>query len=303
MIRTIITGGTGLIGRALAGDLAGDGQEVILLSRNPERATNLPQGVRAERWDGHTAEGWGHLADGAEAIVNLAGENIGAGRWTSERKRRILDSRVNAGRGVVEAVKAAQVKPPVVIQSSAVGYYGPQGDEQIGEDVPAGIDFLGQVAVEWENSTAPLDEMGIRRPIIRSGVVLSTKSGAFPRMLLPFKLFVGGPLGNGRQWFSWIHINDIVRAIRFLIQHPKATGPFNVTAPNPLTNADWSRALGKVMRRPAFMPTPSFALKLLFGEMATVLLDGQRASPQRLLDLGFSFRFPEAEGALKDLLG
>jgi uncharacterized protein (TIGR01777 family) len=301
-MRTIITGGSGLIGRALAANLTADGHEVIVLSRNPDRATGLPKGVRAERWDGRTAEGWSHLADGANAIVNLAGENIAAGRWTAGRKRRIRDSRLNAGQAVVQVVEGATHKPKVVVQSSGIGYYGPRGAEEITEEASAGNDFLSQVAIDWEASTAPLDDMGLRRPIIRTGVVLSTQGGALPRLLLPFKLFVGGPLGGGRQWLPWIHIADEVSAIRFLMEHPEANGPFNLSAPNPLTNADFSRVLGKVIKRPAFLPTPGFALRLVLGEMATALLDGQRAVPRRLLDLGFAFRFPEAEAALRDLL-
>jgi uncharacterized protein (TIGR01777 family) len=302
-MRTIITGGTGLIGRALAANLAADGHEVILLSRKPERATGLPQGVRAEQWDARTAEGWGHLADGADAIVNLVGESLADGRWTAERKRRIRDSRVLGGNAVVQAVDAAAEKPKVVIQSSGIGFYGPTGDEEITEEASPGNDFLAFTSRDWEASTAPLDDMGIRRPIIRSSAVLSTKGGALPRMLLPYKFFAGGPLSNGQQWFPWIHIDDEVGAIRFLMEHPEASGPFNLCAPNPVRNIEFSRAVGKTMSRPAMLPTPGFALRLLFGEMATVLLDGQRAVPQRLADLGYTFLFPDVEAALKDLLG
>ena len=306
-MRTIITGGTGLIGRALAADLAGDGHEAIVLSRRPERATGLPAGVRAERWDAQTADGWGALADGADAIVNLAGEPIsGQGfipsRWTAERKGRVRESRLNAGRAVVQAVEAATHKPRVVIQASGAGYYGAHGDEEVTEERPAGNDWFGQVAVEWEASTAAVEAMGVRRVIIRSGVVFSIEGGALPRMLLPFRLFAGGPLGSGRQWFPWIHIADEVGAIRFLIENPAANGPFNLTAPNLLTNAEFSRVAGRVLRRPAFVPVPAFALRLLFGEMSTVLLEGQRAISRRLQDSGFTFRFPEAEAALRDLL-
>jgi len=301
-MRIIITGGTGLIGGALAANLANDGHEVILLSRAPERTTSLPSGVRAERWDGRTATGWGSLADGADAIVNLAGEGIASGRWTEERKRRIRESRVNAGQAVVEAVKTVARKPGVVIQSSAVGYYGVHGDEEITESTPAGDDYLAGVAVAWENSTAPVEAMGVRRAVIRTGVVLSNKGGALPQMLLPFKLFAGGPLGNGKQWLPWIHIADEVSAIRFLIENRQASGAFNLCAPNPLTNAEFGRVVGRVMGRPAFMPTPAFALRLVFGEMATVLLDGQRQIPKRLLELSFAFRFPSAEAALKEIL-
>ncbi len=301
-MRVIITGGSGLLGRALTADLVSDGHEVIVLSRDPQRVTGMPAGVRVERWDGRTVEGWGHLADGADAIVNLAGENIAAGRWTAERKQRIRQSRIDAGRAVVQAVERAARKPRVVVQASAVGYYGPRGDEEVVEETPPGDDFLARVAVDWEDSTAPVEAMGVRRAIIRTGVVLSTAGGALPRMLLPFKLFVGGPLGNGRQWFPWIHIADEIGAIRFLIENEEAAGPFNLAAPHPVTNAEFSRALGRVLKQPALFPVPAPALRLLFGEMATVLLDGQRAVPRRLQTLSFSFRYAEVEAALRDLL-
>lgn len=302
-MHTIITGGTGLIGRALVASLVADDREVIVLSRNPDRATGLSGGVRIERWDARSAEGWGHLVNGAHAIVNLAGENLAGGRWTARRKRLIHDSRINVGQALIHAIQAATDKPDVVIQSSGIGYYGPRGDDKVTEDTPAGSDFLSRVAIDWENVTAPVEDMGVRRAIIRSSAVLSTQGGALPRWLLPFRLYVGGRLGSGQQWLPWIHIADEVRAIRFLMQHPEANGPFNLSAPHPLTNTDFSRALGRVIRRPALMPTPAFVLRLVLGEMATVLLEGQRAVPQRLLDLGFTFQFPQVEAALRDLLG
>ncbi len=301
-MRVLITGGSGLIGRALAASLARDDKEVIVLSRRPERISGLPEGVCVERWDGRTTEGWSSLVDGADAIINLAGENISSGRWTDERKRVILDSRLNAGRAIVQGVKATAHKPRVVIQASGVGYYGPYGDEEITEDTPPGHDFLSKVAVDWEASTAPLETLGIRRVVIRTGVVLSTAGGALPRLLLPFRLFVGGRLGSGRQWFPWIHIADEVGAIRFLIENETAHGPFNLAAPTPLTNTEFSRLLGQRLRRPALMSIPGFTLRLLFGEMATALLDGQRAIPRHLLQLGFAFQFPEAGPALRELL-
>ncbi len=301
-MRFIITGGSGLIGRVLTASLVRSGHQVVVLSRQPQRINGLPVGANAEWWDGHTAEGWGALASGADAIINLAGENISSGRWTDERKRSILESRMNAGRAVVQAVKAAAKKPRVVIQASAVGYYGPRGDEEITEDTPSGQDFLAKVTAEWEASMSSLDELGVRRVIIRTGVVLSARGGALTRMLLPFRLFVGGRLGNGRQWFPWIHIADEVGAIRFLIENENAGGPFNLTAPVPLTNAEFSRLLGQQLKRPSLIPLPAFALRLLFGEMSAVLLAGQRTIPRRLLQLGFIFKFPEFDLALRDLL-
>lgn len=301
-MRVLITGGSGLIGRALVTDLAHNSHEAIIISRKPERIIGLPAGVRAERWDGRTGEGWYSLANGADAIVNLAGENISSGRWTDERKRSILQSRLNAGQAVVQAVKAVTHRPRVVIQASGIGYYGPCGDEEITEEVLPGHDFLSRLAVDWETSTASLEELGVRRAVIRTGVVLSMEGGALPQMLLPFRFFVGGRLGSGRQWFPWIHIADEVGAIRFLIEKEVASGPFNLSTPVPVTNSEFSHLLGQQLRRPALMPMPGFALRLLFGEMATALLDGQRGIPKRLLQLGFRFRFPEAGPALRDLL-
>ena len=301
-MRTIITGGSGLIGRVLAAELAAAEHEVIVLSRTPGRVGGLPAGARAVGWDGRSAEGWQDLADGATAIVNLAGESIAAGRWTAARKQRIAASRHQAGAAVVQAVAGATTRPQVVIQASAVGYYGPRGDEKITEDSAPGDDFLAQVCVPWETSTEEVERLGVRRAIIRTGIVLSRDGGALPQMMLPFRLFAGGPLGNGRQGFPWIHLTDEVRAIRWLIEREDASGPFNLAAPETLTNAEFGRVLGRVMRRPAFMPTPGFALRLVLGELSTLLLDGQRQVPQRLLDHGFTFRFPTAEAALRDLL-
>lgn len=301
-MRVLITGGSGLIGRALATDMARDGNEIIILSRRPERIVGLPGNVRAEKWDGRTAGGWSSLVDGNTAIVNLAGEDISSKLWSDERKLAIRQSRLQASQAVVQAVKAAANKPTVVIQASGIGFYGPGGSKEITEETPPGQDFLAKLATDWEASTASLEELRVRRAVIRTGVVLSTAGGALPRMLLPFRFFVGGRLGSGCQWFPWIHIADEVGAIRFLIENKTASGPFNLTAPVPLNNAGFSRLLGRQLRRPTLIPTPAFALRLVFGEMATILLDGQHALPKRLLQLGFTFRFPEADAALKDLL-
>ena len=301
-MRVIITGGTGLIGRALSEVLSNDGNEVIVLTRNPRQDATLPANVRQVKWDAATAEGWGELADGAGAIVNLAGEGIADGRWSEERKKRIYSSRVNAGKAVVEAVTAASTKPKVVIQSSAVGYYGPHKDEILTETASPGSDFLAQVCFDWEASTAAVEAMGVRRAIIRTGIVLSNKGGAWPRIVLPFKLFAGGPIGSGQQYWPWIHLADEVNAIRFLIENEGGHGVFNLCAPTPLTNKAFSQKLGEVMGRPALLPVPSFALKIAFGEMSTVLLDGQRAVPKHLEELGYTYKYPSAEAAFKDLV-
>lgn len=306
-MRVIITGGTGFIGRNLAAELAASGHEVILLSRSPAQARGLPAGVRAERWDGRSAQGWGPLADAAGAIVNLAGENLaGAGllpaRWTPERKALIRQSRLDAGRAVVEAVSAARSKPRAVIQASGIGHYGAIADRVLTEADPPGADFLARLTVEWEASTAAVVAQGVRHVSIRSAAVLSPAEGALPRLMLPMRLCVGGPLGSGRQGFAWIHPADEAAAIRFLIEHEAAAGPFNLVAPQPTTYAEFARTLARVMRRPYWLPTPGFALRGLLGEAASIVLEGQCAAPQKLLDLGFAFRFPTAEAALRDLL-
>jgi len=307
-MKILITGGTGLIGSALAKDLAKDQHEVIVLSRKPDKADRLPDNVTVVAWDARTANGWGKMADGADAMVNLAGENISGdgmfpSRWTEERKRRILESRVNAGKAVTEAVAKATKKPGVVIQASAIGYYPASNNKSYTENDSPGNDFQANVLKQYEDSTASIEEKGVRRVIIRSGVVLSAAGGAFVPQVLPFKMFVGGPLGSGKQGYSWIHIADEIAAIRFLIENQVARGAFNVTSPKPLSNKDFGRVLGKVMGRSSFFPVPEFALKLAFGEVSSILLEGRTVLPKRLQELGFRFRFPDAESAVHDLLG
>jgi hypothetical protein len=312
-MKIIISGGTGLIGSALADNLARDGHQVILLSRNPQaQAEKLPAGVEIVAWDGRSSAGWGQMVDGADAVVNLAGESIAGDsmaalifkRWTPERKQRLRTSRLDAGKAMVEAIEKAKVKPRVLVQASAVGYYGSRGDEVLTEESRLGDDFLALICKDWEASTAPVESMGVRRVIIRSpGVVVSTKGGAFPFMLLPFKLFLGGRLGSGKQWFSWVHIKDEVKAIRFLIERPDATGAFNLAAPQATTNGEFSKILGKVMGRPSIIPVPAFALKLLFGSKAAILLVSTRQVPEKLNKLGFVFDFPTAEQTIADVLG
>jgi hypothetical protein len=300
-MRFVITGGTGLIGQALSASLAADGHDVVVLSRNPERAPAMADGVHLLRWDACTANGWDMLADGAEVIVNLAGASLRR-RWTPRNKRLIRDSRLNAGRAVVDAVKRADAKPRAVIQASGAACYGPRGDEIVTETAEFGDGFLGRTAAQWEASTAAVEAFDVRRAIIRIGIVLSTEGGALPLLALPFRLFVGGPLGHGDQWLPWIHMEDEVRAIRFLIDNQAAEGPFNLSAPRPLTNAEFGRTMARVMGRPALVRVPAFAIRLALGQMSTVVLHGQRAIPKRLLDLGFTFRFPQARAALRDLL-
>ena len=305
-MRIIITGGTGLIGSKLVDGLAADQHDVLVLSRSPEKYT-FPKGAKGVKWNGRTAEGWGDLVNETDAIINLAGENISGtdflpSRWTPQRKQRIRDSRVQAGKAIVAAVEAAANKPSLLIQSSAVGYYGPCGDEILTENAPAGSDFLAGICVDWEQSTQAVEGMGVKRSVIRTGIVLSMEGGALPITALPFRFFVGGPLGNGKQWWPWIHIDDEVRAIRFLLENEGAHGLFNLSAPNPLTNRAFGKVIGQVLQRPSLIPVPAFGLKLALGEVSTIVLDGQRAIPQRLEAAGFTFRFPDAKSALTNLL-
>lgn len=302
-MRVLITGGSGLIGRALAPKLVEAGHSVVLLSRNPDRLEDLGEGVTAEGWDGRTTLGWGPLVDGDAAIINLAGENLADGRWTEDRKRRILESRVDSTRAVSEAVLKARSKPAVLLQGSAVGYYGPHEGEAVPETAPPGDDFLAQVCVAWEKASDPVAEAGVRRVILRTGVVLAEEGGALPQMALPFRFFAGGPLGSGDQGVPWIHIDDVTRAMVFLLNEPEASGPFNLTAPHPVDNRKLSDTLGDVLGRPSFLKAPSFALHLALGEMADMLLTGQKAVPAALEEAGFEFRFPRLRGALEDLLG
>lgn len=301
--RVLITGGSGLIGRAVTAELAAASYQVVVLSRRPERVRDLPEGARAEGWDGRSSEGWSRLADGAAGIVHLAGENIAGGRWTAARKRRLCASRVESSRAVAAAVASAAIKPGFLLQGSAVGYYGDGGDRVIGEEHPPADDFLGRLCVEWEEASAAVEELGVRRAVLRTGIVLAREGGALLKMALPFRLFAGGPLGSGRQYLPWIHLADVAAAIRFLAEREDAHGPFNLTAPDPVTNEEFSRTLARVLRRPNLFRVPAVALHVALGELAGAMLEGQRAVPRALVRLGFSFRFPRLEPALRDLLG
>jgi hypothetical protein len=307
-MRIIITGGTGLIGKPLAHALEHIGHEVIVLTRSPERVTGISKNVNLVRWDGKTAAGWGELVDGSGAIINLAGESVAGDsllsiRWTEERKRSIRESRINAGRAVVDAVQAARQRPPLVVQASAVGFYGSRSDGTFDESAPAGSDFLANICLDWEAVTRPVENMGVRRAVVRIGVVLAAQGGALPRQLLPFKLFVGGPIGSGKQGYPWTHLDDVVRAITFLVENPQSQGAYNLTAPHPVTNAAFGKALGRIMHRPAFIPAPAFVFKLAFGEASAILLDGQMPLPARLLQAGYSFKYPQVDAALASILG
>jgi len=298
-MKVLIPGGSGLIGTALTKSLLADGHEVVILSRSAQ--TKVPAGARLVQWDAKTPDGWSNELNGADAIVNLAGATLDH-RWSESYKKIAWESRENAGHAIAAAVEQVEQKPRVLIQSSAVGYYGPRDDTPATEDTPPGDDWMARVCKAWEASTEAVEKHGVRRAIVRSGIVLTTEGGALPKLVLPMKLFAGGPIGSGKQVMSWIHIDDEVQAIRKLIDDESASGAFNLTAPNPHSNREFVKTLGKVMGRPAFMPAPGFAVKLMFGEMSTVVLDGQRVMPKHLQEIGYQFEFPELQPALADLL-
>jgi uncharacterized protein (TIGR01777 family) len=305
MPRVIIAGATGFIGKELCRRLAERGYEIIALSRNLEKGKKvLGKDVQVVEWNGKNSQGWlGHVED-CQALLNLAGENLASGRWTEKKKQSVLQSRLDAGRAVAGAARLAKRKPKVVVQASAVGYYGPRRDEVCDESSSPGEGFLSEVSQKWEFSTQEVEAQGIRRVIIRTGIVLGREGGAFVRLEKPFRLFGGGSLGSGKQWFSWIHLDDEVNAIIFLIEREDLSGVFNLTAPHPVRQKEFSRTLGKVMKRPSWLPVPGFLLRLLFGAMAKeTLLSGQRVVPSRLLDSGFQFLYPELESAFKEILG
>ena len=307
-MRTGITGATGLIGSALASELAGRGHDVVALTRSSGTPAGLPAGVRSVRWN---PQGTGTDPDlvsaleGLDALVHLAGEPVGK-RWTAARKRAIRDSRVEGTKTLAAALAAAESPPARLLAASAVGYYGAREDEELGEDAPSGHDYLAEVCREWEAAAGAAREAGVETASLRIGVVLSPEGGALATMLPPFRLGVGGRLGSGRQWMPWIHLADVAAAMAHLLGAPRGSlePVYNLTAPHPVTNAAFTKALGRALRRPTIFPAPGFAMRFAFGEMAdALLLSGQRVAPRRLLASGFRFGYPEIGPALTELLG
>jgi uncharacterized protein (TIGR01777 family) len=299
-----VTGGTGMIGRAVINELTARGDSVVALVRNPAEASGRLAGdrVRVVAWPDVSSPPPADALSGTDAVVNLIGEPI-AQRWSAAVKRRIRDSRVLGTRNLVAAIEAAEPRPRVLVSQSATGYYGPRGDERLAEDAAPGSDYLASVVVDWEAEAGAAAELGVRVAITRTGVVLAPSGGALAKMLPPFKAGIGGPVAGGRQYLPWVHLEDVAGAILHGIDSDAASGAFNVAAPEPVTNAVFSRALGHVLHRPAFVPVPAIALKLLYGEMAVIVLTGQRAVPTHLLAQGYAFRHPELEPALRDVLG
>jgi uncharacterized protein (TIGR01777 family) len=297
-MKIVIAGGTGFLGRPLVAALLSAGNEVVILSRSFR--AHAPAGARVVSWDPQRGGGpWTTEVDGAGAVINLAGEPIAERRWTAARKRRIEDSRVEATRRLAEAIGEAAAPPPVFVSGSGVGFYGPCGSEVVTEETGAGNDFLAGVCRRWEAQAVAASSTRTRVVCIRTGLVLAGDGGALPRMLPPFRFGVGGRIGNGRQYWPWIHRQDWINLVRHVLQSPVAVGALNATGPEPVTNREFVAQLGRTLGRPAVVPAPAFALKILLGEMAgALLLSGQRAIPARATELGFQFAYPTVAQAL-----
>lgn len=302
-MKILITGATGLIGRSVCRSLINEGHQVVALSRRPPPSPvdmDLA-GVIAFQWEPAAelppAEAW----EGVEAVIHMAGEPVAA-RWTEEQKRRIRDSRVKGSQNLVAGMRAAPRPPKVFVSASAVGFYGDRGDEVLDESSEPGAGFLSEVCVDWEAEAARARELGVRVALVRIGVVLSSSGGALEKMLLPFKLGLGGRLGDGRQWFPWIHIEDIVGIFLHALSSPAVDGPINGVAPGIVTNEDFTRELAGALNRPAFFPVPKLALRVLMGEMAEVVTASQRVVPQVALNTGYQFKHPNLRPALESLV-
>ena len=300
-MRVLISGGSGMIGTALTKSLLSKGNTVWVLTRIP-KAAHLPEGATAVGWDGRTSAGWGELIGQMDAVVNLVGERLSKWPWTKGQKQRFWNSRVEGGQAMVEAIQAASTPPKVLIQASGVNYYGPRTEGKVTEADGPGKDFLSRLCLAWEGSTEPVEKLGMRRVVIRSAIVLSAREGILPIMMFPVRAFVGGRLGSGRQGLPWIHLEDEVAAILFLMENQNASGPVNLTAPVPISSAEFMRAVAQSLQRPYWLPAPAFAMRMILGEMSTLVLEGAYLLPKRLLELGFNFRFVNAQAALEDLL-
>jgi uncharacterized protein (TIGR01777 family) len=299
-MKALVTGATGFVGPRLLRLLDGP----IVLSRNPERARQSIGHLasRIVRWDPQAGPPPAEAFEGVDAVLHLAGESVAEGRWTAAQKARIRDSRVIGTRHLVQGIAAAACKPAVLVSASAVGYYGDRGDEELVESAAPADDFLGRVCVEWEREALAAEAAGVRVVTARTGIVLGAGGGALGKMLTPFRLGLGGPLGSGRQWMPWIHVADLARLYVHAAEQAGIRGPMNSTAPNPVRNSEFTRALGRQLHRPAFMPAPYIGLRVLFGEFAQVLFASQRVIPRVALESGFVFQYPEIAAALREIL-
>ena len=303
-MRVIVTGATGFIGRALCKLLTAEGYEVLAFTRYREKAEKMfGDKIRVVEWDGKTIGEWASLLEGARAVVNLAGDNISEGRWTPEKKQKMIESRLNASRAAIGAIMAANRKPHVFVQGSAIGYYGDRGSEILDESSPSGGNFLARLTKHWELTLDELTARETRKVIVRTGLVLGKNGGAFPRILAPFRFWLGGYIGSGEQWISWIHIEDEILAIKHLIENEELQGVFNLTAPEPTTMKSLSMAIGRATKTPSWLNLPAGVSRKLFGgDMADeTLLSSHRVAPKRLLESGYQFQFKEVFSAVEDL--
>lgn len=301
-MKIIISGGTGFIGKSLLEALAKEGHELLALIRQGSTALNDVPNVRRVVWDGKTLGDWAASLEGADAVINLAGEPIAGKRWTKEQKALLRSSRLDTTKILVEALSKTKKRPQVYINASAVGYYGPVLHNVISESYRKGSGFLADLCAEWEEAANGAASLGIRTVILRIGIVLEHGGGALAKMLPPFQFFMGGPLGSGTQWFPWIHRDDVVGIFLHVLHDKTLQGPVNTTAPQPVTMSEFCSLLGKVMGRPSWAPVPAFVLKMLLGDMAEMLLTGQRTVPEKLLNAGYKFKYPSLLGALEGIL-
>ncbi|KUO70448.1 MAG: epimerase [Desulfosporosinus sp. BRH_c37] len=301
-MKVVIFGGTGFVGRSLTDELLSNGYQVFVVSRNREKAANdLVSKVKIIEWDNNSPLSSISELQDIDVVINLAGESIGCRRWSNSVKQEILTSRIKTTRAIVSAINDRTIQPQVLFNASAVGYYGSRRNEEITEIEEAGQDFLAQVCRDWENEAYKAQSDLTRVVTIRIGVVLG-REGALNRMMIPFKFYIGGPLGTGNQWLSWIHIKDLTSMIKFVIENQKLYGPINATAPDSVTMREFSHILGEVMNRPSWFPVPTWILKIALGQMAEMLLLGQRVVPNKIIDAGFEFRFSNLKSALEDAL-
>ena len=302
-MRVLVTGASGFLGARLCDALLARGDDVVGLSRSPERARAGNPALTWHAWNAAVERPPGSALEGVDAVVNLIGEPIDQ-RWTPEAKQRIRDSRERATKNLVDALSAADPRPATLVSQSAVGYYGDRGDAIVDESTAPGTSFDASVCIAWEAAASAAEELGVRVAITRTGLPLDAEAGLLRQLLLPFRLGLGGPIAGGRQFMPWIHVDDWVRLVLWVLDGDDRTGAYNATAPNPVTNAELSKALGRVLGRPAVMPIPKLAMKLRFGsELGEVVAGGQRAIPRRALDGGVQFAHPELEPALRELLG
>lgn len=301
-MKVLIFGGAGFVGRNLTEELLAKGYQVCVVTRNSQKTTNnLRNKVQVIEWDNNNPLPSTNDLNEIDVVINLAGESIGNRRWSNSVKQEILASRIKTTRAIVTAINNHIIQPKFLISASAVGYYGPRQDDEITEFEEAGQDFLAQVCRDWENEAYRVQSDLARVVTLRIGVVIGNE-GALNRMAMPFKFYIGGPLGTGNQWLSWIHIQDLTSIIRFLIEHQELTGPINATAPETVQMRTFCKVLGEVLHSPSWLPVPEFLLKVALGQMAEMLLYGQRVVPKKLIDVGFKFQFPELRSALKNAL-